>query len=376
MPVRDLKTDSVILIVDDDAGIRRMLERVLGSAGYNRVHAIADPAELPTQVRALSADLIVLDLHMPNIDGFDVLRALRSEVGAEEYLPVLMITGDLSRASRNQALSMGAKDFLTKPFDPDEALLRISNLLLTRMLYCEMSDHQRVLEQKVAARTRALEAAQIEILERLALVSEFHDEQTGQHIRRVGTLAALLARTLHLPEPEVELIRRAALLHDVGKVAIPPDVAQKRGRLTPSEFQCMAKHTTIGARLLSNSRFRVLRKAEEIALRHHEWFDGTGYPEGLAGDAIPIAGRIVAVADAFDALTHERPYKGAWSVQDALLEIRRETGTHFDPVVVDALLALHGEGVLAALDEPLSDARAQAQNRSEHGALAALVAAP
>ena len=187
---------------------------------------------------------------------------------------------------------------------------------------------------------QALEQAQFEMLARLAAVAEFRDDDTGQHTRRVGDLAVAIAERLGLPETQLDLMRLAAPLHDVGKIAIPDAVLGKPGKLTVAEYDEMKTHTTVGAQMLAGSGFALLGLAEEIALTHHERWDGSGYPAGLAGEAIPIAGRIVAVADVFDALTHERPYKPAWSVADALAEMTGQSGRHFDPAVLEAFLGL------------------------------------
>ncbi len=191
-------------------------------------------------------------------------------------------------------------------------------------------------------RTAALEETQIEILERLALAAEYRDDETGEHIKRVGRTAAEIAKVLGWSEEEVELIRRAAPLHDVGKIAISDTILLKPGKLTPEEFERMKLHTTLGAKMLSGGRFPLLQLAEQIALTHHERWDGSGYI-GLQGEAIPIAGRIVAVADVFDALTSVRPYKNAWSTSDAIDEIRRQNGKQFDPRVVEAFLKVISE---------------------------------
>jgi putative two-component system response regulator len=216
-------------------------------------------------------------------------------------------------------------------------LLRIRTLLETRFLYLQIQSQNVVLEAKVQERTQELEAAQIEIIERLARAAEFRDDNTGQHTERVGQMAALLARQLGLPDPQVSLIRRAAPLHDVGKIGIPDAVLLKLGKLTLDEFELVKTHTTIGARILSGSRFGVLRLAEEIAFSHHERWDGDGYV-GIKTDQIPLAGRIVAVADVFDALTQKRPYKAAWPIAEAIAEIERQRTRQFDPEIVDAFL--------------------------------------
>ena len=216
-------------------------------------------------------------------------------------------------------------------------ILRIGTLLETRFLYLQIQSQNQILEAKVRDRTRELESAQIEIIERLARAAEFRDDNTGQHTERVGQMAALLARQIGLPDAQVSLIRRAAPLHDVGKIGIPDSILLKLGKLTPDEFALVKTHTSIGARILSGSRFTILRLAEEIAFNHHERWDGDGYA-GVVGSAIPLAGRIVAVADVFDALTQKRPYKAAWSISDAITEMERQRGKQFDPTLVDAFL--------------------------------------
>jgi putative two-component system response regulator len=216
-------------------------------------------------------------------------------------------------------------------------MLRIGTLLETRFLYLQIQSQNQMLEAKVRERTRELEAAQIEIIERLAKAAEFRDDNTGQHTERVGQMAALLAKQIGLPDSQVSLIRRAAPLHDVGKIGIPDTILLKLGKLTDDEFALVKTHTTIGARILSGSRFPILRLAEEIAFNHHERWDGDGYV-GVSRDAIPLAGRIVTVADVFDALTQKRPYKAAWPVGDAVGEIDRQRGRQFDPALVDAFL--------------------------------------
>jgi len=249
----------------------------------------------------------------------------------------LMLTGDDTPEAKREALSRGAKDFLNKPFHSDEVLLRIGTLLETRFLYLQIQSQNQILEAKVRDRTRELEAAQIEIIERLARAAEFRDDNTGQHTERVGQMAALIAGQIGLSDTQVSLIRRAAPLHDVGKIGIPDSVLLKLGKLTPEEFGLVKTHTSIGARILSGSRFTILRLAEEIAYNHHERWDGDGY-NGASGSDIPLAGRIVAVADVFDALTQKRPYKAAWPVNEAIAEIDRQRGRQFDPALVDAFL--------------------------------------
>ena len=327
-----------ILIVDDEPGNVDLLRRVLERAGFHKLESTNDPREAAVLYVQSRPDLILLDLHMPHMDGLAVMDALNA-IAEASYLPILMLTGDLTPEARRDALSRGAKDFVNKPFNPDEVLLRIRTLLETRFLYLQIQSQNQMLEAKVRDRTRELEAAQIEIIERLAKAAEFRDDNTGQHTERVGKMAALLAREIGLPDAQVSLIRRAAPLHDVGKIGIPDSILLKLGKLTPPEFELVKTHTTIGARILSGSRFALLRLAEEIAFSHHERWDGGGYA-GLVGDAIPLAGRIVTVADVFDALTQKRPYKAAWPLEEAVAEIDRQRGRQFDPNIVEAFLRI------------------------------------
>jgi putative two-component system response regulator len=272
---------------------------------------------------------------MPHRDGYEVMEQL-AQVAEATYLPILVLTGELNPEAKQRALAMGAKDFVQKPFDPLEVQLRVRTLLQTRFLYLRIQSQNHILEEKVRERTRALEDAQVEIIERLALAAEFRDDNTGQHTKRVGQTAALIARQLGWSDAQVNLIRRSAPLHDVGKIGIPDTVLLKLGKLTSEEFDLVKMHTVIGARILSGSRFPVLQMAEQIALTHHERWDGDGYTPGVRQEAIPLPGRIVAVADVFDALTQQRPYKPAWTLSEAFAEIDRQRGHQFDGRVADA----------------------------------------
>ncbi len=299
-------------------------------------------------VRSLEPDLILLDLHMPHLSGFQVMEQIVPEIPHGVYLPILVLTGDTDSHRRERALSAGARDFLTKPFESGEVLLRIKNLLETRFFNKELRGHNETLEEKVRERTHELAEAQVEIIRRLAVAAEYRDDITGQHAERVGVLSALLAEELGLPAEQVSLIRRAAPLHDVGKIGIPDSILMKPGRLTPQEFDVMKTHTIIGGRILSGSRYPLLELAETIALTHHERWDGRGY-DRMRGEDIPLVGRIVAVADVFDSLTHERPYKRAFTIDESVDEILRGRGEHFDPNVVDAFSRLLVGGALVEL---------------------------
>ncbi len=329
-----------ILIVDDQQANIDVLERFVRQAGYVNIRSTVDSRQVLGLFMAEKPDIVLLDLAMPHLDGFAVMRQLTPRIDDHEYLPILVLTAEIGDEAKRRALTEGAKDFLRKPLDPVEVLLRVKNLLQTRMLHRELQAYNSSLEETVKRRTEELAETRLEVLERLAVTAEYRDDDTKLHTQRVGIGAGELAHALGMPEDEAELIRRTAPLHDLGKIAIPDSILLKPGKLTAEEFEEMKEHATIGATILSGSRHRILQLAEEIALTHHEKWDGTGYA-GLIGESIPLAGRIVAIVDVFDALTHVRPYKKAWPIDEALAEIESQRGRHFDPNVTDAFLHLH-----------------------------------
>lgn len=354
-----------ILVVDDEESNLRAMERLLRGAGYRNVRSTRDPREAEPLFLEFRPDLLLLDLRMPHLDGFQVMDILSARVPDDTYFPILVLTGDLSSEVRERALSAGARDFVTKPFDTTEALLRIKNLLEARVLHLQLQDHNRTLEARVRARTRDLAEAQLEILQRLARAAEYRDDLTGRHAERVGLLSSFLAREIGLSAEVVRLIRRAATLHDVGKIGVSDTILMKPGPLTDGEYERMKQHTEIGAAILSGSRFPLLQMAAEIATAHHEWWNGKGYSRGLVGEDIPVTGRIVAVADVFDSLTHKRPYKQAFDREHALELIREGRGEQFDPAVVDAFLELEERGVVDRLDDLLERGRAEGMDPNE-----------
>lgn len=331
-----------ILIVDDENANVLLLLRVLQRAGFRELKSATDPRHVLPIFTEFKPDLVLLDLHMPHLDGYAVMEQLRSRIAPSEYLPILVLTADATTAAKQRALSGGARDFLTKPLDATEVVLRIRNLLETRSLHQALQDQNAGLEAKVRERTAALQDAQLEILSRLASAAEYRDDETGEHAQRVGSLAAYLAGAVGLSDEQTELVRLAAPLHDVGKIGVPDAILLKPGSLSDEEFEIMKTHTTIGAGIMSGSRSPLLQLAEEIALYHHEKWDGTGYA-GLSSDGIPIAARLVSVADVFDALTHDRPYREGWPVEKAITYIRDQSGHHFDPTVVKVFLDFHGD---------------------------------
>jgi putative two-component system response regulator len=351
-----------ILIVDDEEANVALLEELLLNAGYLNLISTTDPRQVLPLFLDFQPDLILLDLQMPYLDGHALMRQLGPRIPPGSYLPILVLTADLSPEAKQRALSLSAKDFVNKPFDRAEVLLRIRNLLETRLLYLQVQNQKELLESRVAERTQELQDAQTEILERLARAAEFRDDNTGQHTRRMGETSALIARVLGQPDPWVELMRRAAPLHDLGKIGIPDSILLKPGKLTAEEFEVMKTHTVIGSSILSGSRSPALQMAEVIALTHHERWDGTGYAR-LKGETIPLEGRIVAVADVFDALTHVRPYKPAWPTDEALQEIAHQSGRHFDPRIVEAFMQIIPE--VLAIGQAMDGCEALPQSPNE-----------
>jgi len=355
--VSDSLRRACILIVDDDPALARVVTRILTRAGFERVHAELDSTVALRRFEELGPDLVLLDLHMPEVGGFRLLEAIDDRRSPDEFLPVLVLTGSIEPEVRQEALSRGANDFVAKPFDPAELVSRTRNLLETRRLQETLRSFNATLTREVRKRTSELVDAKLEILGRLVRAAEYRDDVTGRHASRVGHLTARLGRAVGLPDGDVDTLALAAPLHDIGKIGIPDAILRKCGPLDDDERRTMEEHTRIGSNILSGSSFDVLETAEEIALRHHERWDGTGYPDGLGGSDIPLSGRIVAVADAFDCMTHARPYRRAQSEREALREVLACAGTHFDPVVARALVELGNAGELAPIDGAASTRR-------------------
>lgn len=336
-----------ILAVDDEESNVLLLRRMLEREGYTRVQTTTDPlCAVQLFVDARPA-LVLLDLHMPRMDGFELMNRLAPLAGGRGGVPFLVLTADATPETKRRALSVGARDFVSKPFCQSELLLRVHNLLEAQQLHARLREQNSSLEAQVSARTRDLERARSEMLSRLALAAEYRDDETQEHAWRIGRSCGLLARALGLGDREAELIAHAAPLHDVGKIGLPDAILLKPGKLTDAEFQRVKMHTIIGAEILSGSQSPLLQLAEQIALSHHERWDGFGYPQQRRGEEIPLAGRIVAVADVFDALTHERPYKRAWPVEHAVAEILSQKARQFDPRVIDVFASLDHASLLS-----------------------------
>jgi putative two-component system response regulator len=337
-------SDSRILVIEDCEKNMRLFQRLLVGSGFDHVVGIRDSRQALDTFLGFEPDLVLLDLHMPHVDGFQVMELLQAQVPEDVFLPILVITGDMEPAVRVRCLSAGAKDFVSKPFRADELLARIGNLLETRQLHRFLKRRNETLEIQVRQESSKLRETQLEILQRLAVAAEYRDECTGRHAERVGILAESIGREVGLGEEELDFLRKAAPLHDVGKIGIPDSILLKPGKLSEEDFETIKTHTTIGGLILSRDSFPLLGYARTIALTHHERWDGTGYPEGLAGEDIPLCGRIVAVADVFDSVVHERSYKPAIPVDRALEIMLAQRSLHFDAALLDPFVELVRSG--------------------------------
>ncbi len=334
-----------ILLVDDQLVNIKLLEKLLRQAGFSSIFSTTQPTEVKSLYFDNGIDLILLDIRMPDMDGFAVMAELQAEI-ENDYLPILVVTAELTSQTRERALSSGARDFITKPFDQAEVIQRIINMIEVRLLHKQILLQNETLEEQVRQRTQELEDSRLEIIKRLGRAAEYKDNETGNHILRMSHFAQMLAKAVGLSQEQTDNILLAAPMHDIGKIGIPDSILLKPGKLEPDEWAIMQTHVTIGADLLAGTDIPLLEMARNIALSHHEKWDGSGYPRGLSGTAIPIEGRICAICDVFDALTSERPYKKAWPIEEAVAFLRQQKGQHFDPQLVDLFEAI--------LDEVLS----------------------
>ncbi|HEX8832606.1 MAG TPA: HD domain-containing phosphohydrolase [Abditibacteriaceae bacterium] len=330
---------SKILIVDDDVSNIQLLSDILRFNGFKDIKTAHDPRGVISLFIEFEPDIVLLDLNMPHISGFELLRMMQPLIGDSDYLPILVISAEEGYEVRRQVLTDGASDFLSKPYIAEEVCIRVSNMLRIRHRNLELQAQIRQRSEELARYQLDLKEAQLETILRLARAAEHRDDDTGRHTQRVGLLCSLLAQSLGWPEHDVQLLQYAAPLHDVGKIGIPDSILLKPGPFTEAERKIMQRHAKIGSSLLAGGHSEIVRMAERIALTHHERWDGTGYPNGLQGEQIDLPGRILAIADVFDALTHARPYKQAWPLEDALTEIKNQRGKHFDPQLVDCFLA-------------------------------------
>lgn len=326
-----------VLIVDDSRSSLALLGSIMREIVGDGIALCLDPVEALRLCDERQYDLVLVDHIMPGMDGIEFTQILRRR-DAYRSVPVIMVTSDVDKAVRIEAITAGANDFLTKPFDPVELRARVSNLLALRQAQRELADHASQLAGEVEKATAHLLAREEEIIWRLARAIEYRDGDTGEHVLRVARICQVIGEGLGLPPERCRMIYLAAPLHDIGKIGIADAILSKPGKLTPEEMTRMREHVTIGGRILADADSELIRTAELIARSHHERWDGTGYPEGLSGADIPIEARIVALADVFDALCSERPYKRAWPIDEAYAEILRGAGAHFDPACVAAFV--------------------------------------
>jgi len=339
---------SRILVVDDEDRLRRVLEARLVAMGHTVILAV-DGEDGLAKANRDNPDLVLLDVMMPKLDGYAVARQLKASPQTG-HIPIVMVTALGDVQDRVRALDAGADDFLTKPVDPSELKARVQSLLKVKAYHDHLHHYREELEAEVARKTEALtaalrkiEATTLDTIYRLSRAAECKDEDTGVHVQRVGHYAATIALRMGQPTEFVDLLMYAVPMHDVGKIGIPDRILLKPGKLDADEWRIMQTHTEIGAAILGGSDSELLRMAESIAMTHHEKWDGSGYPRGLAGEDIPLPGRLTAIADVFDALCSRRPYKQPFPVDQALDIIRKGRAQHFDPELVDVFLSAQSD---------------------------------
>lgn len=344
-----------LLIVDDSRSSLALIGTIVKETVRGEIELCLNPVEALEKCNDQQFDLIIVDHIMPEMDGVAFTAALRSRP-AYRIVPIIMVTSDHDKTVRIEAVKAGATDFLQKPFDPTELQARTANLLALRQAQVELADRAQWLTREVERATAHLLAREEEIIYRLARAIEYRDGDTGEHVSRVAQISQLIGEGIGLPPDRCRMIYLAAPLHDIGKIGIADAILSKPGKLTPEEMAIMREHVTIGARILERGSSELIRTAELIAQSHHERWDGTGYPDRLSGTDIPIEARIVALADVFDALCSERPYKQAWPIEKAYAEIVRCSGTHFDPACVAAFRAKWPEICATMQPQPMAQA--------------------
>ena len=343
-----MKDKPVILIIDDQAQNIELLEAFLAPECYEIIKAFNGKDALDI-IAANQIDLVLLDIIMPGMDGFEVIRRVR-QGDKNRLLPIILVTALREKEDRVKGIEAGCDDFISKPVDKLELLARVHSLLKVKAYNDLLLNYRTELESEVTARTGQLKQAlqkiknaSLDTIYRLSMASEYKDEETGAHIKRVSRYSAAVARKMGMDENTIETILYAAPMHDLGKIGIPDQILMKRGTLDQAEWKIMKFHTIIGAKILHGADAEFIKLGEIIALSHHEKWDGSGYPNGEKGAQIPIAGRIVAIADVFDALTSKRPYKEAFPIEASLAIVRQGRGFHFDPDVADAFFSIQDE---------------------------------
>jgi putative two-component system response regulator len=359
-----------IMIVDDEPINVIVAQKYLELAGYQNFVTTNDSREAVGLVYMQQPDLVLLDIMMPSVSGLDVLAALRADAQWAR-LPIVILTASNDQETKRQALQLGANDFLSKPVDPTELVPRVHNVLTVKQHHDHLREYSHKLEAEVLRRTAELARSRQEVIHCLARAAEFRDDATGKHVFRVGRYTRIIAAEMGWTGERLNMLEQAAQLHDIGKIGVPDNILLKPSKLTPEEFEIMQKHsdygrqimsslpehecnaladhTELGARILQADHSPVLSLAATIALSHHEKWNGAGYPLGLAGEDIPIEGRITAVADVFDALSSKRPYKPAFPVEQCLQILEEGRGQHFDPQVIDAFFRRRAEIVQTLL---------------------------
>ena len=336
----DLNFDVInanILIVDDEPANILVLKKILEMKGYSNIVTTLDPTQaLPLYLEHRS-DLILLDINMPVMDGYEVMQHLRDKLN-KKLPPILVLTAQHTQSFRQRALDSGALDYVTKPFNAEELLSRVHNLLAVEMANKYMRLQNEILEQKVYERTQELHDTRLQVVRRLGRAAEYRDNETGLHIIRMSKMAVVIAKAAGMDEEQCDLLLNAAPMHDIGKIGIADEILLKPGKFEPEEWAIMQTHAQIGADILSGDDSELMKMAHDIALSHHEKWNGKGYPNGLKGEEIPLVGRITALSDVFDALTSVRPYKKAWTVEDAINFIKDESGEHFEPRLVEHMV--------------------------------------
>lgn len=329
--------EMTVVVVDDTPINVTLISHLVRRLDDGMPVEFTDPKKGLTWCVEQVPDLVIVDYMMPELDGIEFVRRFRACPGRED-IPVLMVTANDQIEVRHQALEAGANDFLTKPIDKAEFMARTRNMLSLRRSQRKLEDRAAWLAEEVKKATAEILARERETIVRLSKAADSRDPETGAHILRMSHFARLIAAQMGLSEADQDMLLEAAPMHDIGKVGIPDNILLKPGRLDVAEFEIMKRHSILGHEILNGSQSVMLQAAAQIALAHHEKYDGTGYPNGLAGEAIPLFARICAVGDVFDALTSERPYKKAWEDERAIALLREGAGSHFDPACVDAFL--------------------------------------
>ena len=333
----------LVVIIDDEFTSRAILEKiVLGIQKNITVKTFSDPVTALAWIKDNQPDLIIVDYMMSGMNGLEAVQIMRN-IYTLEGVPIVVVTAAEERDIKYQALEYGATDFITKPIDPYECRVRCRNMLHLRLQQKIILNRAHFLEHRVASATKQIRDREQETLFRLAKAGEFRDEETGNHIMRMAKYSRLIAEDMHLDPDHCNLIELSAPMHDIGKIGIPDHILRKPGRLDMEELRIMRTHPEIGLKILQNSPSKYLVLGATIAYYHHEKFDGSGYPQGVAGEDIPIEARIVAVADVFDALTSVRPYKQAWSNEDSLAYLNDNKGKHFDPACVKSFVSQYSK---------------------------------